>query len=84
MSDNAGRTPSFAIIDTARQPYPEPCGDCGRDYLRGERIEWRVPALPSGDRLVWHGCTDCFLRRTGPSAPARSEDLPEANGDADV
>lgn len=55
----------MVIRDQTREPFPEPCGDCGRDYLYGERVEWRVPTPFSNEtRLAWSGCVDCFLRRT--------------------
>lgn len=52
----------------AREPHGKPCGDCGREHLNGEHVQWYVPtAEPNGRRLVWEGCIDCYVRRTDPN-----------------
>jgi hypothetical protein len=61
------RTQTIKLSDISREPHPTPCGDCGRTYLNGENITWTVPTAPSGNRVVWSGCCDCWIRRTDPN-----------------
>ena len=57
----------FRLRDMSREPYPAPCPDCGRTYLNGENVTWQVPATDGGQRVVWSGCADCWVRRTNPA-----------------
>lgn len=67
--------PEFTLHDVRRAPHPTPCPDCGRTYLNGEGITWTVPDPDGGQRTVWSGCVDCWIRRTNPGE-ARVEDAP--------
>lgn len=59
---------AVSLRDTSRDPYPDPCIDCGRAHLNGEHVVWSAPlAEPNQTRIVWQGCVDCFIRRTDPA-----------------
>ena len=58
---------TFSIRDIGREPVSEPCPDCGRTYLQGERVTVTVPTPTIGYRDVWSGCCDCWVRRTDPA-----------------
>lgn len=67
LSPYISTDPNIIATDPTRWPHREPCPDCGRVYLNGENITWTVPTAPSGNRVVWSGCCDCWIRRTEPS-----------------
>lgn len=71
IADLVGPVSSFAILDRGREPYPLPCPDCGRSYLRGEHVVLSVPMATGGQREAWSGCVDDWVRRTFMGARAR-------------
>lgn len=60
-------TPNI-IEDASRQPYSDPCPDCGRTHMRGEHVRVMAPApTPGENRVAWQGCVDCWVARTDPN-----------------
>ena len=70
-ADNVRATASSALRDSSAEPHATPCRDCQQVHLQGNHIAMTAV----GGRVVWEGCSDCWVRRTDPSAI----DLPQTN-----
>lgn len=54
---------NIVIRNTKMDTVPDPCSDCGREYLVRESVSVHVEGK---EHPVWKGCLECWVKRTSP------------------